>query len=466
MSVADGFGDGLDEGVDLSGGEADVAHGVEQVIEIDALHERLSAEAFDEVVGFAFVLDSDGGGLAVSSDGLVDVLPIASEFDGGHHAVFRCEEGEFGHDVGADGGDVDIEAGGDVVEEVEGAVEGEEGFGEGEPAIGGVVECAFEPLGGAGVVGVLGEGDDESAQACGAFAAHGVSFVGHGGGADLGVCEGFVEFLAVGHESDVVADFVDDGGDRGAVCKDEGVDDARVGLSGQFKAHRGIEAEFADDEFIEVFDLGGVALEEFEEGGLRAGGALDAPESDGVAGAFEPGEREREVVGPVGGAFAQGGGLGGLVVGEGEDGQVAEGDGEVGERVDASGDFHCDQAEGIAQEEQFGVAVDELAGGAEMDDGAGFGGDIAQRVDVGHDVVAELVFVCGGSCDVLVGDFEVFAELVELGGGDGQAQLLLGLGQCEPESAPGFELSPGRPDRLHLGRGVAGCQWGDIPGHG
>ena len=145
----------------------------------------------------------------------MEVLAVASGFDGFHEDVFGRHEREFEHEVFADHRFVDDESGCDGVHEVEGAVQGEEGFGEGEASVGGVVEGAFEPLGGGGVVGVSDEVHDEAGEAADALALHGVAFVGHGGGTDLVFAEGFVDFFSVGEESDVGGDFVEDRGDGG-----------------------------------------------------------------------------------------------------------------------------------------------------------------------------------------------------------------------------------------------------------
>ena len=50
------------------------------------------------------------------------------------------------------------------------------------------------------------------------------------------------------------------------------------------------------------------------------------------------------------------------------------------------------------------------------------------------------------------------AHLVELRVGDGQAQLLLALGQRDPQPAPSRKLEVGGEDMLHLGRRVPGAQ--------
>jgi len=118
--------------------------------------------------------------------------------DGGHHDVFGGHEGQFGVDGAFEDVGVDDEAFDDVGEYDEDGVDGEEGLGDGEAFVGGVVEGAFEPLGGGGLSGGIGEGDDKAGEGGGAFAAHGVSLVGHCGGADLFLFEGFFQLFEVG----------------------------------------------------------------------------------------------------------------------------------------------------------------------------------------------------------------------------------------------------------------------------
>jgi len=87
--------------------------------------------------------------------------------------------------------------------------------------------------------------------------------------------------------------------------------------------------------------------------------------------------------------------------------------------VDESEESGADELEGLSHLDEVGVVADEGGGGAEVDDGSRVGSGVAEGVDVGHDVVAELFFVFGGFCEVDV--FEVLVHLLELFGGDGQA---------------------------------------------
>ena len=121
------------------------------------------------------------------------------------------------------------------------------------------------------------------------------------------------------------------GGEGGEGAEDLCIDDAGVALTGD-GVDAGEAEAFGDGEF-ELADFFVVAFEEFEEGGLGAGGALDAAEHEGLEAEFDFGEAEDEVVGPEDGAFADGGGLRGLDVGVGEAGEVLVLGGEGAEGV-------------------------------------------------------------------------------------------------------------------------------------
>jgi len=199
--------------------------------------------------------------------------------------------------------------------------------------------------------------------------------------------------------------------------EDVGVDFSVVGLA--CDGGDGAEAHFFCDECFEASDLVVVSFEECEVGGLCAGGAFDAAEGEGVEAVQDFVEVEDEVVAPEGGSFADGGELCGLEVGVAEGGQGAVFAGEFSEEVDESEESGADELEGLSHLDEVGVVADEGGGGAEVDDGSRVGSGVAEGVDVGHDVVAELFFVFGGFCEVDV--FEVLVHLLELFGGDGQA---------------------------------------------
>ena len=95
-----------------------------------------------------------------------------------------------------------------------------------------------------------------------------------------------------------------------------------------------------------------------------------------------------------------------------------------------------------------------------MDDALCLGALQAVGVDVAHHVMAHQFFARDGIfvVDVVLVRFQLGDLLV----GDGKALLLLGLGQRDPQLAPGAELVVVREDILHLVRGVTGAERRDI----
>jgi hypothetical protein len=122
--------------------------------------------------------------------------------------------------------------------------------------------------------------------------------------------------------------------------------------------------------------------------------------------------------------------------------------GERGEGVDEAGALDGDELEGVADLEELGVAVDKLRRRAKVEDRPRKRRNVAQRVEVGHDVVPKLRFVA--ACGLVVDVVEVGAKLVELLGGDVEAERRLRLRQRQPQPPPRRELSMGGPKGLHL----------------
>lgn len=103
-------------------------------------------------------------------------------------------------------------------------------------------------------------------------------------------------------------------------------------------------------------------------------------------------------------AFADGGGLGGLVMGVSESGQALVLLREIRRLFNG-----CEQQGAYLQECLFhlyyvGVVADVTAGRAEMDDGFRLGARLAESEDVRHNVVPHFLFAFGGICVIDVGD--------------------------------------------------------------
>lgn len=107
-------------------------------------------ETVEEIVVAAFFFDYGCGGVGVYADDFVEMLSVAAFFDAGHDDVFGGHEGEFCHEMSLDDFGVNGGVFHDIEVKVEDSVGGEKCFGEADAAYGGVIEGAFEPLGGSG----------------------------------------------------------------------------------------------------------------------------------------------------------------------------------------------------------------------------------------------------------------------------------------------------------------------------
>ena len=99
----------------------------------------------------------------------------------------------------------------------------------------------------------------------------------------------------------------------------------------------------------------------------------------------------------------------------------------MGHGVDDAHEAVAHLNQGIAQLDKVAIVGHIAACGAQVYDGPGFGCHIAEGVDVGHDIVAELLFVIGhfGEVDVV----QVGGHFLHLILRNGQAKLVFRPGQ-------------------------------------
>ncbi len=216
-----------------------------------------------------------------------------------------------------------------------------------------------------------------------------------------------------------------------------------------------MEARLLRDEAVEVVRLHRVAVEERDERGLRPRRPLAAEEAELVRAAGHLAVVEHEVLEPETGALADGRRLGRLEMREAEAGEVAVLPGEAREAADDAHDAARHEPEPFAHDDQVRVVADEGGRSPEVDDALGGGRDVGERVDVGHHVVLRVALVAVGGGELLVGRDEMGAERVEGGVGDREPELLLRLGEPEPELPPRRELRARREEAGHLVRRVA-----------
>ena len=168
----------------------------------------------------------------------------------------------------------------------------------------------------------------------------------------------------------------------------------------------------------------------------------------------KPLEIENQILEPETGAFTHRGRLCGLEVGHPETGFRSPALGEVGEGGDHRQQPRFDQIHGIAGDALLGVVADEARGGAEVEDGLGRRRPFGKDMEVGHDIVSGFALDHGDPLEVLFGDFEIRAHLLDGFERDVETEFELGLGQCQPHPPPCRITVAGREEVEHLGRGV------------
>ena len=327
-----------------------------------------------------------------------------------------------------DDGGIDLHAADDVDVQVQNAVHGQEGLRDAETAVGRVVQRPLKPLGGGGEGRVLHVADHIAGQGGDTLGAHGISFIGHGGGADLLCLKGLVHFLQMAHQPDVAGKFGSALGDSAEHLKHGKVRLAGVGLAADLLAL--VHAHLGGDLLLQQLHLCLVPVKELQKAGAGAGGTLAAQKPQVFQLEVQLLDIEKQVVEPEAGPLADGGGLGGLEMGVGQAGQSLV----LLRKVTESGHGvyqelpHQQQA--VPHLQNVGVVTHIAGGGAQVDDGLGLGADLAEGEHMGHHVVPDLVLMRrgGGIVDVV----NVLAHLLNLLVADGDAQLLLRLRQRDP----------------------------------
>ena len=286
------------------------------------------------------------------------------------------------------------------------------------------------------------------------FRTHRIALVGHRARSDLIFAERLLDFLEVGEQTDVTGHFVTALRDPGEYREYKEIHLARVGLSAQ--GDRRAEAHFLGNEFIQLPDFVMVAVEEFHETGLGAGGAFDPAERDLADLLGDPLQVHHEILQVKREPFAQRGQLRRLIMGETERGQVFVLVRDARQNSHDFQQFGLDQFETVAHLDELGVVGDEAAGGAEVDDRFGFGTLRAEYVDMAHHVVAQFRFFGRGGFEIDV--VQMRPHLIELFVGDGQAEFLFGFGQREPQPPPGGMFPLRRPVITHFLAGITASQ--------
>ena len=266
--------------------------------------------------------------------------------------------------------------------------------------------------------------------------------------------EWLFHFLEVGQDAHVVRKLHGALGDAGEGGQHIVVHLAGIGLPRD--GHHPFKAKVFGDAPFHGQGLGAVAVEQLEEAGLGAGGALGAQQGQGADAVFQLLVVHAQLVQPQAGALAHGGQLGGLQMGVGKAGQGLVLLGEGRQLVHHVQQLFAHQLQRVAHHQHVGVVAHIAAGGPQVDDAPGVGTLQAVGVHVAHHVVAALFLPALG---VLVIDVvPVGLQLGDLLVGDGQALGLLGPGQGDPQPAPGAELVLFGEQVLHFPACIPGAE--------
>ena len=163
-----------------------------------------------------------------------------------------------------------------------------------------------------------------------------------------------------------------------------------------------------------------------------------------------------EILRPCGGATTDGDGLRGLVVRGAERWQILPLLCKVTERQQDASRFCRDKFNRLTQQDQFGIAVDELTGGTEVDDALGLRDLVTPGVDVRHDIVSQLPLIVASRLKIKI--IQMRPHGFKLSLADVQTEFMLRFGQSQPQPSPCAEFPLVRPDLLHRCRGIAGRQ--------
>ena len=204
---------------------------------------------------------------------------------------------------------------------------------------------------------------------------------------------------------------------------------------------------------IQLAHLGVIAVENLEEAGLRARRPLHAAAWQGRNAVVEVREVEHEVLHPQRSALADSCRLRRLEVGVAERRFCSPLSRKRRQCTQHPQQPPAKQAKAAAHENQVGVVGDEGARRTEVNELVRRGRDVAKGVHVGHDVMSKAPLVHGNALKVDV--VEVGAHLVKRRIRNVHAELLLCLGQRQPEPAPKSMAHLRGPQLEHRPGGIA-----------
>ena len=213
---------------------------------------------------------------------------------------------------------------------------------------------------------------------------------------------------------------------------------------------------------LELAGFGGVAIEQADLVHASADSAFEAAGRVGVDEVLQIAEAEQEFLAKHGKPFAEGGGLGGDVVGAGRERDIAGLGGALGEGDEGGDGFVADDVEGAEDLQLLDVLGEVTAGHAFVD--VLMTGEVAELLDTSFHIVAgdALALHDGSHVDLFqngfVGFDHAFWHVL--------AEVALGFEHGHPVLAFEADFAFGGPNGAHGGGGVAISEdVGDGVGH-
>ena len=245
--------------------------------------------------------------------------------------------------------------------------------------------------------------------------------------------KGLLHLLQVTQKPQIGGKFTGRLGNPGQGGQNGGIHLAGVGLTTY--GYSGCKAHLLRNFAVQLQHFLMVALKEFQKAGLGTGGPLYATERKPVDPVLHLIQIHQQLIHPEGGPFSHGDKLCRLKVSKtkGRKGFILVG--KIGQNRQHTYQLIPDESKALPHKDEVGIVADITTGGAQVDNGHSLGALLSVGVNVGHHVVAELLFPLGGG--VVIDVVQMGFQLGHLFGGDWEAQFHLSPGQGHPQAPPG-----------------------------
>ena len=382
---------------------------------------------------------------------LVQLLTVAALLHRVHHNVLGSHKGKFTHQAGMDHLGIHHQPGGHIDIQVQNSIRSQECLGHADPLVGGVVQCAFKPLGRGCPCRVQSVDHHIAGQRSDPLTAHGIALISHSGGTDLILLKGLLNLFQILQQPQVVGKLAAALSDQPQAVAHNGVQLAGIGLAADREA--GLEAHLLCDLTIQRLALLVVAVKQLQETGLGAGGALRAQQHQGVQHMAHLFIIHDQIHQPQSSTLAHGGGLSRLEVGKAQAGHILILVGKLGHAGNGIHQLFLDQQQGLPHGDHICIIAHIARGGTQVDNGLSRGALHPIGIYMAHYIMAHQLLPFPSH--IVVNVLGVRFQLVDLCLSHIQPQLVLRFCQSDPQLPPGFELKIRGVDILHFFAGIA-----------